>query len=195
MRRLALFCVACLLLTAASAWAATPMEYTRTTLERVAAIMSSSATHNQKLAELSALFNNFLDTDTMARQALGAHWPSFNPSQRKEFLALFHVLMERTYVQKLMLFENPKFSCVGETRSDGVARVDTRIITPGDEFSVVYRLRPEGERWMATSITVENVNLTANYAAQLSRLLTRSSVDDVLAVMRRKYGSHVETTK
>ena len=195
MRRLALILVACLLLPASSAWAITPMEYTRATLERATAIMSSGATHNQKLAELSALFNNFLDTDAMARQALGAHWPSLNPSQRKEFLALFHVMMERTYVQKLMLFENPKFSYVGETRSDGVARVDTRIITPGDEVSVVYQLRHEGERWMVTSITVEKVNLTANYATQLNRLLTHSSVDDVLAVMRRKYGSHVETTK
>lgn len=174
---------------ASSAKAATPMGCTRSTLEQVNQIMASNATHNEKLAELSKLFNNFLDTDAMARAAIGSHWDGFNRAQRKEFLKLFHTMIERAYVQKLMLFENPKFSYVGETLSDGVAQVDTRIITPNDEFSVVYQLRPEGDRWVATSITVEKVNLISNYAAQLNRLLSRSSIEDVLDLMRRKYGS------
>ncbi len=168
--------------------ALTPMQYTRTTLEQVNGIMASGATHNEKLADLSKVFNNFLDTDAMARAALGSHWAIFNPAQRVEFLKLFHVMIERAYVQKLMLFENPKFEYVGEIAMNAGARVDTKIVTPGDKFSVAYELRAEGDRWMATSITVEKVNLISNYAAQLNRLLSRSPVEDVLALMRRKYG-------
>lgn len=41
---------------------------------------------------------------------------------------------------------------------------------------------------IATSIKVENVSLIANLGSQLDRLLSRSSVDEVLALMRRKYG-------
>ncbi len=190
-----LICIGWLLLLGAPAWAVSPMEYTRMTLERATAIITSDAAHNEKLAELSALFDKFLDTDSMARATLGEHWSSFKPAQRKEFMALFHVLIERAYVQKLMLFENPKFAYNGEMRSGQVIRVNTMIITPGDHFSVVYDLRPEDDRWMATSITVEGINLTANYAAQFNRLLTRSSVEDVLALMRRKFGSRSETPK
>jgi phospholipid transport system substrate-binding protein len=174
----------------APAWAASPLEYTRATLEQASAIVGSDQTHNDKLAALSVLFGKFLDTDTMGRAALGKHWSSFTPQQQKEFLPLFRKLFQRTYVQELLLFDKPNFVYVGETRLDGEASVNTKIVTPRDEFSVVYQLRPEGERWLVTKITVEDVSLTANLGSQLDDLLSRDSVEDVLNLMNRKYGSN-----
>ena len=174
----------------APAWAASPLEYTRTELEQARAIVNNDQSHNDKLAALSVLFAQFLDTDTMGRAALGTHWSSFTPQQQKEFLVLFRKLFQRTYVQELLLFEKPNFVYVGETRSDGAANVNTKIVTPRDEFHVVYQLRPEGERWLVTRITVEDVSLTANLGSQLDHLLSRDSVEDVLNLMQRKYGSN-----
>ncbi len=184
--------IACLLwvVMAASAWAASALDYTRTTLDQASAIVASGRAHNEKLQALSALFKNFLDTDEMGRTALGEHWASFNPAQRKEFLVLFGRLLERTYVQKLLFFENPRFKYGGETRMDGETSVDTSIVTANDDFAVVYLLRPAGARWLATSIQVENVSLTANLGSQLDHLLSKSSVQDVLDLMRRKYGDN-----
>ena len=184
--------IACVLWTAlaSSAWATDAVQYTRATLEGARAIVDSDRSHNEKLQALSSLFKNFLDTDEMGRAALGDHWAGFNPAQRKEFLVLFGKLLERTYVQKLLLFEKPHFTYGSETRIDGATQVDTSIVTPNDDFSVVYLLRPSGERWLATSIKVENVSLTANLGSQLDRLLSKSSVDDVLDLMRRKYGDN-----
>jgi len=182
-------CVLWLCLTA-TAWAASPLEYTRATLEQARAIVSSDQNHNDKLAALSVLFTKFLDTDAMGRAALGKHWSSFTPQQQKEFLVLFRRLFQRTYVQELLLFDKPRFAYVGETRLDGEAIVNTKIITPRDEFSVVYQLRPEGELWQVTGITVEDVSLTANLGSQLNDLLSRGSVEDVLNLMQRKYGSN-----
>jgi len=181
---------ACLLLAglAASAWAAGALQYTRATLEEARAIVASKRTHDEKLQALSSLFKNFLDTDEMGRIALGDHWASFTPNQRKEFLVLFGRLLERTYVQEMLLFENPHFTYGGETPMDGETRVDTTIATARDDFAVVYLLRPAGERWLATSIQVENVSLTANLGSQLDHLLSKSSVEDVLDLLRRKYG-------
>ena len=182
-------CVLWLCLTA-TAWAASPLEYTRATLEQACAIVSRDQNHNDKLAALSVLFTKFLDTDAMGRAALGKHWSSFTPQQQKEFLVLFRRLFQRTYVQELLLFDKPRFAYVGETRLDGEAIVNTKIITPRDEFSVVYQLRPEGELWQVTGITVEDVSLTANLGSQLNDLLSRDSVEDVLNLMQRKYGSN-----
>jgi phospholipid transport system substrate-binding protein len=182
-------CVLWLCLTA-TAWAASPLEYTRATLEQARAIVSSDQNHNDKLAALSLLFTKFLDTDAMGRAALGKHWSSFTPQQQKEFLVLFRRLFQRTYVQELLLFDKPRFAYVGETRLDGEAIVNTKIITPRDEFGVVYQLRPEGELWQVTGITVEDVSLTANLGSQLNDLLSRDSVEDVLNLMQRKYGSN-----
>ena len=99
MRSLLVACLLWLGLTA-SAWAASALDYTRATLEEARAIVASERTHNEKLQALSSLFKNFLDTDEMGRVALGEHWASFTPTQRKEFLVLFGRLLERTYVQK-----------------------------------------------------------------------------------------------
>ena len=176
------------LMLAAPAQAATPLDYTRTTLEQARTIVASSQANNEKLAALSVLFGKFLDTDEMGKQALGPHWSSLTPAQQTEFLALFHELLERTYVQKLLLFENPDFVYVGEQRSGADAVVDTKIVTSRDQFDIRYQLRPDGGAWMATTITVEDVSLTANLGSQLNDLLSRMSVDDVLSLMRRKYG-------
>jgi phospholipid transport system substrate-binding protein len=178
-----------LLLMAAPARAASPLEYTRTTLDQARAIVASDQTHNEKLAALSVLFSKFLDTDAMGREALGAHWSSFTPEQQKTFLGLFRELLQRTYVQKLLLFENPKFVYTGEQSTGAGAVVDTKIVTPRDDFDVTYRLTPAGDNWQATAITVEDVSLTSNLGSQLNDLLKRMSVDDLLTLMRRKYGN------
>src|ERR1700730_12463991 len=176
------------LLLAVPAEAVSPLDYTRTTLEQARTIVASSEANNEKLAALSVLFGKFLDTDEMGRQALGQHWQSLTPAQRTEFLALFHEVLERSYVQKLVLCENPDFVYVGENRSGADAIVDTKIVTARDEFDIRYQLRPAGAAWMATAITVEDVSLTANLGSQLNDMLSRMSVDDVLGLMRRKYG-------
>lgn len=169
--------------------AASPLEYTRTILEQARGIVASSQTHNDKLVALSALFSKFLDTDAMGQEALGPHWSSFTPAQQKEFLDLYRGLLQRTYVQKLLLFENPNFVYAGQQFIGVVATVDTKIVTPRDQFDVVYRLRPAGDAWLVTAIKVEQVSLTANLGSQLNDLLSRMSVDDLLALMRRKYGN------
>ena len=188
MRTLSIMLLGSLLLVA-PAHAATPLEYTRTTLEQARAIVADSQTHDEKLAALSILFSKFLDTDAMGRQALGPHWSSFTAEQQKEFLGLFRELLQRTYVQKLLLFENPNFVYAGEQSTGAGAVVDTKIVTPRDQFDVTYRLKPAGDTWLATSITVEDVSLTSNLGSQLNDLLSRMSVDDLLVLMRRKYGT------
>ena len=174
---------------AGSAQAAAPLDYTRTILQQARTIVAGNQTHNEKLAALSALFGQFLDTDAMGREALGEHWSSFTPAQQKEFLELFRELLQRTYVQKLLLFENPDFVYAGQQLAGNGATIDTKIVTPRDQFDVSYRLTRAGDNWIASAITVEDVSLTANLGSQLSDLLTRMSIDDLLTLMRRKYGN------
>jgi phospholipid transport system substrate-binding protein len=188
MRRLPIILVAWFLLVA-SAKAATPIDYTRMILQQVRSIVAGNQTHNQKLAALSVLFGKFLDTDEMGREALGQHWSSLTPMQQKEFLGLFRRLLQRTYVGTLLLFQNPGFVYAGQQLTADGAIVDTKIVTPRDQFDVKYTLTPAGDHWLATAITVEGVNLTENLGNQFNHLLTRMSVDDMLALMRRKYGN------
>ncbi len=167
----------------------TALGVTHLTLEKARAIVDSDRTHNQQLEALHELLKDFLDTDTMGRAALADHWKSFSAAQQKEFLNLFRELFMRTYVQKLLLFEKPDFEYKGEAPLDGGMRVDTSIVTPRDEFAVTYRMKRVDGRWKATDIQIEDLSLTDNFRRQLDRLLTKSSVENVLGRMRRKYGS------
>jgi phospholipid transport system substrate-binding protein len=186
--------LAILLLLTAPARAATPLDYTRMILQQARSIVASDQSHNQKLAALSALFGKFLDSDTMGREALGQHWSSLTPAQQKEFLGLFRRLLERTYLQTLLLFQNPDFVYAGQQFVAGDTTADTKIVTPRDQFDITYTLTAAGDKWLATSTTVEGVNLTENLANQFNHLLTRMTVADMLALMRRKYGDPSEET-
>jgi phospholipid transport system substrate-binding protein len=183
------------LMLAAPAKAVTPLDYTRGILEQARTIVSGTQTHDEKVAALSALFAKFLDTDAMAHDALGQHWSSFTPAQQKQFLPLFRELIQKAYVQDLLLFNNPDFEFVGQQPIGGGAIVDTKIITPRDKFDIRYKLIPAGDRWMVSAITVEGVNLTDNYGNQFNRVLSRTTPDDLIALMRRKFGNPSEATK
>ncbi|HVN85939.1 MAG TPA: ABC transporter substrate-binding protein [Candidatus Binatia bacterium] len=167
---------------------ATALDYTRDVLDRARAIVNTDHPHNQKLAELEAVLSDFLDTDQMGRDALDEHWKQFSAAQQKEFLRLFRTLFQRTYLQKLLFFEKPDFVYVGEAPGDGFARVDTKILTPKDEFAVTYRMRPSGSHWLATDIQVEDLSLTNNFRQQLDRQLSKGSAEALLDGMRKKYG-------
>ncbi|MCX8073575.1 MAG: ABC transporter substrate-binding protein [Candidatus Binatia bacterium] len=184
----AILVVCCAGLAGPSSGAVSPLERTRAVLEEARQIVDSAKTHNEKLADLSRLLKGFLDTDTMGREALGDHWSKFSPAQRQEFLQLFRELFQRTYVQKLLLFEKPDFGYVGEQVNGDRARVETKIITPRDEFAVIYQMRLDNGTWKATDIQIEDLSLTANFRRQLGRLLEKETPNDLLARMRRKYG-------
>ena len=181
-------CAAWLLVANAVLAAQSPLEHTRQTLEQTRIIVDNTQSHNDKLVALSALLKNFLDTDAMGQAALDKHWTQFSPAQQKEFLTLFRELFQRTYVQKLLLFERPDFAYVGEERSGDTARVDTKIITPRDEFAVTYQMHQQAGQWMATDIKIEDLSLTTNFRRQLDRLLAKSTPEEVLDRMRKKYG-------
>jgi ABC-type transporter MlaC component len=175
--------------TPTAASAVGPLDYTRTILDQARTIVAGSQTHDQKVAALSVLFGKFLDTDAMGREALGQHWSSFTPAQQKQFLPLFRELIQRAYVQDLLLFQNPDFVYAGQQLLEGGALVDTQIITPKDKFDVRYTLVPAADKWVVTAITVEGVSLTANYGNQFNRVLARMTPDDLIALMQRKFGN------
>ncbi len=165
------------------------IDHTRATLDKTRVIIDSPRTHNEKLSALYELLKTFLDTNTMGRSALDKHWDTFSAQQQSEFLELFRTLFQRTYVQKLLLFDRPDFEYVGEEKVDDHVRVDTLIVTPRDEFAVTYKLRQDAGAWLAWDIQIEDLSLTTNFRRQLHHLLSKSSVENVLARMRRKYGA------
>jgi ABC-type transporter MlaC component len=78
---------------------------------------------------------------------------------------------------------------VGQQLLEGGVVVDTQIVTPKDKFDIRYTLISAGDKWMVTAIMVEGVSLVGNYGNQFNRVLSRMTPEDLIALMRRKFGN------
>jgi hypothetical protein len=191
MQRFSLILMALLLLVT-PAKAGTPLDYTSTILEQARSIVASNRSHNEKLADLSVLFGKFLDTDSMGREALGQHWSSFTPEHRRNSLPSSASFSSEHMYRRCFCFRILTSSMPGNS-SSVTARSQIPIVTPRDQFDVTYRFIPAADNSRAISITIEEVNLTANLGNQFNLVLARMTVDDLLTLMRRKYGNLGET--
>jgi phospholipid transport system substrate-binding protein len=121
----------------------------------------------------------------MGRRAIGDVLAAQPAERQEEYFDLFDQLIVRAYLQKLLLFRNPRFG-YREAQSQGdIVIVGTKIITSKDEYHVDYQMRERDGRWLATDVIVEGISLTENYRAQFSSLLRDHSFDELLDLMRR----------
>lgn len=163
-----------------------PMAQTRAILEASNRIVTGKGDHDAKLAALKRLLRDFLDTDALGRRSMGQHLDQVPPEEQRRFLHLFRDLFVRTYVQRLLLFEVPRFAYGKEEIEGDTARVATEIVTDRDRFAVDYRLRRTPEGWRATDILIEGVSLAANFRAQFDRALAKNSFPELLDKLDRK---------
>src|SRR5215470_15901245 len=85
--------------------ASSPMSMLRKSNEEVRTILkqqkgSSAATPEQK-QKIKKIVNGFLDYDELAKRSLGEEWVRVAPAERKEFVQVFHDLIERNYIKQL----------------------------------------------------------------------------------------------
>jgi phospholipid transport system substrate-binding protein len=183
---------AALLLLSASAVCAAPDDSptatVRTALDRAAAISASGATGDARLDALRPVARDLVDTRPMGQRALGAAFAKATPAQQEEFLSLFAELFIRSYLQKLLLFREPKYRFGKEERHDDTVTVTAQIVAGADSYNIDYEMHREGDRWLATDIAVEGVSMTSNYSDQFTSLLRTHSFDELLDLMRRKVG-------
>jgi phospholipid transport system substrate-binding protein len=170
-----------------------PMRRTREVLQTSNRIVTGEGDRNAKLVRLKELLRGFLDTDALARKAIGRHLEGRTPAQAKEFTSIFRDLFVRTYVQRLLLFDAPDFGFTGEKVDGDSAEVNTRIITPKDEFAVDYAMKKGPGGWVATDILVEDVSLAENFRSQFDKALAKDSFDQLLERLRNKLAAKPNT--
>jgi len=126
------------------------------------------------------------DFEEMAKRSLGPHWRRLNPQQQTEFVASFRELLEKTYADKIDLYEGQKVAFNGETVDKDFAQVDTRVIGKQQSYSVDYRLHLVNGKWKIYDVIAENISLVNNYRSQFNRVLSNSSYDELLKIIKEK---------
>ena len=178
-----------------SAWAAeSPLAIIRSTIERAVAVLQDPAYQGKdhyraRVNKVREIVLPQFDSQEIAKRTLGVYWRDRTEEQRKEFIRLFTELIEKTYSGTLDRYtNNVQFSFDQERIEGDFAEVDTRILDSAQNktFSVAYKLHKVGGKWLIYDVVAENVSMVRNYRNQFSRILSKSSYEELVQSIENK---------
>jgi phospholipid transport system substrate-binding protein len=178
-----------------SAWpisAGEPTEQIRAAINQGVQILSSARLDDRKqktetIGRLREVVYPLFDFEEMAKRSLGSYWRQLNPQQQKEFVTLFTELLEKTYADRIDLYDGQKVVYSGETVDKDYAEVNTKIISKkGDTYSANYKLRRVDGKWRIYDVVAENISLVNNYRSQFHRVIVNSSFEELMKRLKEK---------
>ena len=124
-------------------------------------------------AKLKALVDPVMEFETLSERALGKHWATLKPEQRKVFVDTFRELVFRSYLKKVRGANNDyTLTFEGESLA---------------EIELVFTLEPrEDKRWIAADVTIDEVSLVENYREQFNKTITTDGFDALISKMKKK---------
>lgn len=178
-----------------SAWAMeSPLEAVRTTIERATMVLQNpeyqGREHLQiRVQKVREVVEPQFDVQEIAKRTLGTYWQQRTEDERQEFIRLFTEFVQKTYSSMLDRYTtNVKFFYDQERVDDKFAEVTTRIFDPSQNktFTVLYKMHRVEDRWLVYDVVAENVSMVRNYRNQFSRIITKSSYQDLLQTLQTK---------
>jgi phospholipid transport system substrate-binding protein len=132
------------------------------------------------------LFARF-DFAEMAKRSLGADWRRRTPQEQEDFVRLFTEIIERAYADIIESYTNEKIVYVHEKVDGNYADVYSKIVTAkGEEYTINYKAQLAGSDWKVYDVVAENVSLVNNYRSQFTRVISKSSYEELVRRLRDK---------
>ena len=171
-----------------------PLEVVKVSADRAIQILKdpqlqAKEKKKERIERLKEIVNPLFDYDEMARRSLGPHWRRRSPQEQKEFVKLFRDFLEKIYSDRVDLYAGEKVVYGRETVEDDYAQVESTLVNPkGEEVSVVYRLRRNSGKWKVYDAVVENISIVNNYRSQFDRVISKSSFEELIRLLKEKTG-------
>jgi phospholipid transport system substrate-binding protein len=172
-------------------WASAPGEQLKATIDRVMEILKDpklqgDAKKTERREKLRQVVLPRFDFAEMAKRALGNNWNRY-PDKQGEFVTAFTQLLEETYAVQIESANGDKVLYLNERTDKDYSEVATKVISPkGEETSMTYKLHPVDSDWKVYDIVVENISIVNNYRAQFNRVLSNTSLDELIKRMKEK---------
>ena len=193
--RVALVLAGVFILSVAPAWAVTPTEQLKGSIDKIIPILEDptlkgDAKLQERRAAIRRVASDVFDFTESARRALGPHWERRTAEERQEFARLLGDLLERAFASRLEQYAGERIQYTGESVDGNLATVKTTIITKsGAELPVDYRVLRQGDRWFVYDVWIEGVSLMNNYRAQFNKIIQTSSYKDLVRKLKAKQQS------
>jgi phospholipid transport system substrate-binding protein len=163
------------------AQAGEPTDQLKTHVDEVLKVLGNPALRTPDKTEerrdvIRKVANQIFDFEETAKRALGPHWAARTPAERKEFVALFTDLLERSYVTRIEQYGGEKVMYAGDQVTGDQAIVKTRIASKtGTEIPVDYRMQKMSSGWRVYDVNIEGVSLVSNYRTQFNKIVQTES--------------------
>lgn len=186
------FIIVTVFLFCAPTYAATPLETVKLNVNKVLEVLrdpalKKPAKQEVKKEKLRQLYFDMFDEVELAKRSMSRNWKKLDQAQQKEFIHLFHQILENTYAERILSYENEKISFDKESMlTPTQAEVYTRINRPTAEVPINYRLLQVGGNWKVYDVVIENVSLVQNYRTQFNDILSKKTPDKLLEILRKK---------
>lgn len=176
-------------------WAQTASEALRGVFTEAGRVLNDPETEERPLDRLIAIekvAGDAFDFRGAAELALGRRWQRITPAEREEFTQLFAGFLGRSVLfrmsTKAKLEGGSGMQFLGESVTGDEAFVLTSIARERGTTRVDYRMIQRDGHWKVRDVIVDGLGMTANYRAQIDRILETSSVAELLARMRERVG-------
>jgi phospholipid transport system substrate-binding protein len=127
----------------------------------------------------------------MARRSLGPEWRRRSPAEQEEFVAVFTDLLQDNYIGTIESYNGDQVGYNREIQDKDNAEVQTTLTTKGEaSYSINYRLHLVGKDWKVYDVVIENISVVNNYRSQFSRVINRSSYEELVRAMKEKAASN-----
>ncbi len=152
-------------------------------------IQDKKTTDSVKQKELISLFERSVDTDWIAKFAMGSHWKHATDKQKEQYTKLHHQFLVNSYVPKFKQYTNQKI-VLKKTFSEGDNEylIETEILqAKGPAINVSYKVREiENGKYRIFDVVAEGVSLITTQRSEFGSILSRKGVDYLIKQLKAK---------
>jgi phospholipid transport system substrate-binding protein len=171
-------------------WAGEPTSQLSATIDQFVTILVNTPVAQLRASGLpenamALVFSRF-DFSEMTKRSLGRHWQALNLAEQQEFVDAFTQRLLRGYGRSVRGSGDDKIQYEREVRNGSHASVETKIVSgSGDELAIDYELHDVDGQWKVYDMVIDHISIVTNYRAQFERVITKSSLKDLLQKMKR----------
>ena len=134
---------------------------------------------------MELVFRRF-DFSEMTKRSLGRHWQELNLDEQREFVEAFTQRLLRGYGRSVRGSGDEKIQYEREVRNGNYASVETKVVSgSGDELPIDYELHDIDGQWKVYDMVIDHISIVNNYKAQFERVIAKSSIKNLLQIMKQ----------
>ncbi len=165
-----------------------PGKIVKQTVDQVLDVLRDEDLGEDKKREIVyKLVGHQIDFNSMSRRILATNWKKASDEQKVEFVLLFEKILLQTYWTRMKNYSGERIKYLAVTRdSNDFATVDTIIVRNegSPEIPISYRLKLNGEKWLAYDFMVESLSLVQNYGREYNAIINNQGIDGLLEYMQ-----------